>query len=160
MFWGIFINFSVVAEPFYIPTNSLWWFKFLHSLINTLLFLWQPLQQVWSDSLWSVLLWWLRMLSIFHKPVDHLCVLEKHLFKSLHATLSRFSHVQLSGTPWTVACKAPLSMGFSRQEYWSGLLCPPPGDLPNLGFETTSLMSWALAGRFFATSATKSLAHF
>ena len=38
-------------------------------------------------------------------------------------------------TPWTVACQAPLSMGFSRQEYWSGLPCPPPGDLPNLEIE-------------------------
>ena len=45
------------------------------------------------------------------------------------------SHVQLLVTPWTVACKAPLSMGFSRQEYWSGLPFPPPGDLPNPGTE-------------------------
>ena len=44
---------------------------------------------------------------------------------------SCFSHVRLFGTPWTVAHQAPLSMGFSRQEYWSGLPCPPPGDLPN-----------------------------
>ena len=43
--------------------------------------------------------------------------------------LSCFSHVQLFAIPWTVACQAPLSMGVSRQEYWSGLLCPPPGDL-------------------------------
>ena len=46
------------------------------------------------------------------------------------------SHVWLFVTPWTVACQAPLSMGFSRQEYWSRLPCPPPGDLPldlNLG---------------------------
>ena len=41
------------------------------------------------------------------------------------------SHVQLFATPWTVACQAPLSMGFSRQEYWSGLPLPSPGDLPN-----------------------------
>ena len=44
--------------------------------------------------------------------------------------LSCFSHVQLFATLWTVAFQAPLSMGFSRQEYWSGLLCPPPGNLP------------------------------
>ena len=43
--------------------------------------------------------------------------------------LSRFSHVQLFATPWTIAHQAPLSMGFSRQEYWSGSPCPPPGDL-------------------------------
>ena len=48
------------------------------------------------------------------------------------------SHVQLLTTPWTAACQAPLSMGFSRQEYWSGLPCPPPGDLPNPGIEPRS----------------------
>ena len=49
--------------------------------------------------------------------------------------LSRFSRVRLFVTPWTVACQAPLSMGFSRQEYWSGLPCPPAGDLPDSGIE-------------------------
>ena len=48
------------------------------------------------------------------------------------------SRVQLFVTPWTVACQAPLSMGFSRQEHWSGLLCPPPGNLPDPGIEPTS----------------------
>ena len=55
--------------------------------------------------------------------------------------------------PWTVAL-APLSMGFSRQEYWSGLPCPPPGNLPDPGIERPSLMSPALAGGFFTSSAT------
>ena len=54
-------------------------------------------------------------------------------------------------TPWTVACQTPLSMGFSRQEYWSGLSFPPSGDLPNPGIEPVSSMSLALAGRFFTT---------
>ena len=45
--------------------------------------------------------------------------------------LSYFSHVRVIVTLWTTAHEAPLSMGFSRQEYWSRLLCPPPGDLPN-----------------------------
>ena len=45
--------------------------------------------------------------------------------------LSHFSHVQLFATLWTVAHQAPLSMGFSRQDHWSGLPCPPPGDLPS-----------------------------
>ena len=49
-----------------------------------------------------------------------------------------FSHVQLFATPWTVAHQAPLSMGFSRQEHWSGFPCPPPGDLPSPGIERTS----------------------
>ena len=57
-------------------------------------------------------------------------------------------------TLWTIACQAPLSIGFSRQEYWSGLPCPPPGDFPNPGIEPVSLMSPALAGRSFITSAT------
>ena len=53
---------------------------------------------------------------------------------------------------WTVALPTPLSMGSSRQEYWSGLPCPPPGDLPNPGIKPTSLESPALAGGFFTTS--------
>ena len=54
----------------------------------------------------------------------------------------------------TVARQAPLSMGFSRQEYGSGLPCPPPGDLPDPGVELTSPASPALAGGFFTTNAT------
>ena len=54
----------------------------------------------------------------------------------------------------SAALQAPLSMGFSRQEYWTGLPCPPPGDLPNTGIKPRSLTSPALAGRFFTTSAT------
>ena len=53
---------------------------------------------------------------------------------------------------WTVAHQAPLSMGFSRQEYWSGLPFPPPEDIPNSGMEPQSLVSPALAGGFFTTS--------
>ena len=64
------------------------------------------------------------------------------------------SHVRLFATPWTVTHQAPLSMEFSRREYWNGLPCPPPGDLPNPGTEPVSLTSLALAGMFFTTSAT------
>ena len=64
------------------------------------------------------------------------------------------SCVQLFAILWTVACQAPLSMRFSRQEYWSELPCPPPGDLPNPGIKLTCLLSLALAGGFFTTSAT------
>ena len=53
--------------------------------------------------------------------------------------LSHFRHVQLFATPWTVAHKGPLFMGYFRQEYWSGLPCPPPGDLPKPGTELMSL---------------------
>ena len=54
-------------------------------------------------------------------------------------------------TLWTVTCQAPLSMEFPRQEYWSGLAFLSPGDLPDPGIEPVSLMSLALAGRFFTT---------
>ena len=52
--------------------------------------------------------------------------------------LSSFSHVRLFAILWTINCQDPLSKGFFRQEYWSGLPCPPPGDLPNLGTESMS----------------------
>ena len=55
-------------------------------------------------------------------------------------------------TPWTAAYQAPPSMGFSRQEYWSGLPFPSPEDLPNPGTEPKSSASPALAGRFFTTA--------
>ena len=55
--------------------------------------------------------------------------------------LSHFSHVQLFATPWTVAHQAPLSMGFSRQEYWSELPCPLPGDLLNPGIQLVFYVS-------------------
>ena len=70
-------------------------------------------------------------------PCKHVCV------------LTCFSRVRLLVTLWTVACQTPLSMGCSKQEYWNGLPCPPPGNLPNSGMETMSLMSPALAGRCF-----------
>ena len=68
--------------------------------------------------------------------------------------LSHFSSVHLFAIPWTVACQAPLSLGFSRQEYWSELPCPPTGDLPDPGIESTSLMSPVLVGGFFTTTGT------
>ena len=63
--------------------------------------------------------------------------------------LSHFSHVQPFVTPWTVAQQAPLSMGFSRQEYWNGLPCPPAETLPNPGIKPASPTSPALASRFW-----------
>ena len=66
--------------------------------------------------------------------------------------LSCFSHVRLFVTPWIVAYQVPLSMGFSRQEYWSKL--HSPGDLPDPRIKFTSLKSPALSGRFFTTSTT------
>ena len=70
---------------------------------------------------------------------------------------SCFSRVQLFAIPWTVALQAPLTMGFSRQEHWSGLPCPPPEDLPDPGTKPTSLTTPASIGRqiFFTTSAAR-----
>ena len=62
--------------------------------------------------------------------------------------LSCFGHVHLFAAHWTIACQASLFMGFSRQEYWSGLPCPPPGDLPDPGIKLTPLRSPAVAGGF------------
>ena len=76
------------------------------------------------------------------------------VFKVCTYVLSCFSRVRLFATLWTVACQAPLSMGFPRQEYWSGLPFPPPGDLPDPGIKPTSLISPTLAGGFFTTGAT------
>ena len=58
-------------------------------------------------------------------------------------------HIRVFETAWTVTRQPPLSMEFSRQEYWSGLPFPPPGDSPNLGIKPKSLVSPALAGEFF-----------
>ena len=65
--------------------------------------------------------------------------------------LSHFSCVQLFASPLTVACQGPLSMEFSRQEFWSGLLLPSPGDLPDPRMEPRFPVSPALAGGFFTT---------
>ena len=75
--------------------------------------------------------------------------LEQHV-----RVLSCFSHVWLFATLWTIACQIPLCMGFSRQEYWTVLLCPPTGDLPDPGMEPTSRMPPAVAAGFFTTSTT------
>ena len=58
----------------------------------------------------------------------------------VRAMLSRLSRVQFFATLWTVACQAPLSVGFYKEEYWSGLPRPSPGDLPDPGVEPMSLM--------------------
>ena len=79
------------------------------------------------------------------QPLVTVCVL---------CVLNRVSHVSCFATPWNVAHQASLSMGFSKQEYWSGLLCPPPGDLPHPVIKPVSLMSPAFSGMFFTTSTT------
>ena len=69
--------------------------------------------------------------------------------------LSLFHCVQLFVTLWNVTHQTPLSLEFSRQEYWSELPCPPPGDLPDPGIEPASAAAPELAGRFFYQSRTK-----
>ena len=72
----------------------------------------------------------------------------------LNESVCAKSLVRLVAMLWTVASQSPLSMGFSRQEYWSGLPFPPAGDLSHPGIKLWSLMSPALAGGFFITRAT------
>ena len=74
------------------------------------------------------------------------------MVKSTTRVLSCFCHVLLCATLWTVAHQVLLSMGFSRQEYYSGLPCPPVGDLPDPGIKPTSLTFPALAGRYITTT--------
>ena len=81
------------------------------------------------------------------------CILTVHGVLSVLCACWVPSVVSNSATPWTVVRQAPLSMGFSRPEYWSGLPWPPPGDRTDLGIEPTSLMSPALASKFFTTNA-------
>ena len=86
--------------------------------------------------------------------ISHFYPVLSYILRNIFWVPYHFSHVWFFVTLWTVACQTPLSMGFSRQEYWSGLPCLPPGDLPNPGIEPMSLISPALAGRFFTTSTT------
>ena len=83
--------------------------------------------------------------------LDDIAALPRQLQRALlvQCMLSHFSYVQLFVTPCTVARQAPLSVGFFRQEYWSGLPCPPPVDLSDPGIKPVSLTSPALAGGFF-----------
>ena len=81
-------------------------------------------------------------------------ILQKIFVLQYVSVLNCFSGVWLLETAWTAACQAPPCMGFSRQQHWSGLLCSQLGNLPDPGIELKSLMSPALACRFFTTSAT------
>ena len=92
---------------------------------------------------------------IFRGPESNLLIISRdNCAYRMLLLLSHFSHVWLFTTLWTVACRDPPSMGLSRQEYWSELPGPPPGDLPNPGIQPASLKSPALAGGFFTTIAT------
>ena len=93
--------------------------------------------------------------STFHTqalPLVRILLALKALPSLLFLACCHFSPARCLETPWTVPHQAPLSMGFSRQEYWSVLPFPLPGDVPGPGMASTSLMSPALTGRFFTTS--------
>ena len=79
---------------------------------------------------------------------------KQKIFNDMHVCMLVTSVVFHSLWPCTITYQAPLSMGFSRQEYWSGLPCPPPGDLPNPGIKPMSLMSPMLAGNIFTNTIT------
>ena len=85
---------------------------------------------------------------VYEDSVLYLSELCQSFLKPQVSVLNHFSCVRLFATLWTIACQAPLSVGFSRQEYWSGLLFPSPGDLPDPRIKPTCLMSPALAGEF------------
>ena len=100
-----------------------------------------------------------RSIQYHLSKTDVVSTLSYRLSRLYACMLSCFSHVQFCETLWTVACQAPLSMGFSRQEHWSGFLWPPPGDLPDPGIKLASLMSPELAGGFFTASTTWEALH-
>ena len=87
----------------------------------------------------------ISQLQIQWHHIDTLKLAIVRIFISCAYLLSPFSRIWLLATQWTVAHQASLSMGFSKQEYWSGLLRHPPGDLPDPGIESTSFTSPALA---------------
>ena len=101
---------------------------------------WCPMWLVWGTHGWSI---FIVKQSIFFLSI---------MYGAYCAQM--FSCVWLFATAWTIACQVPLSMGFSRQEYWSGLPFPSPGDLPNPGIELTFLMFPASAVGFFTISTT------
>ena len=88
---------------------------------------------------------WVTLLCIPDSRSFHISAYDLVSFL-LACMLNRFSHVQLFVTLWTVSHQGPQSMGFFRQEYWNGLQCPPPGDLPDPGIESASHASSTLTG--------------
>ena len=110
-------------------------------------FLWMTRQP------WSLVCFILLIPTLFfHVSLWPLSTFNPQTVACMHAwVLSPFSHVRLFATLQTVAHQAPLSMGFSRQEYWSGLLYPPLGDLPNPGIEPRASGIFRITGGFFST---------
>ena len=112
---------------------------------------------LWQETLEALEPEWQHSFAHFWGKGSTFCILKSvsrlpwAILGNYAQVLSRCGPVWFFVTLLTVAHKAPLSMGFSRQGYWSGLLCPPPEDLPNPGIKPKSLTSPALADRFFTT---------
>ena len=88
-------------------------------------------------------------MGIFHNVCIYIYIkLHHHIVYFVHVHAQLLSHVQLFATPWTAAHQGPLSTGFSRQQYWSRLPSPTPGDVAHLGIEPMSPVSLVLAGEF------------
>ena len=105
-------------------------------------------------SFWAIPITCCQIYSFFGKIFMEFYWMPGNVLGFYVCVLSRFSHFWLFVTPPTIAHQAPLSMGCSRQKYWSGLPCPSPGGLPNPAIEPASLTSPELTGRFFTTGAT------
>ena len=106
-------------------------------------------RMLWVLPIWLFLLTEPVNFCQYSFPLCLCCWGERHA-----CVLSHFSHVQLFATLWAITPQVPLTRGFSRQEHWSALPCPPPGDLPDPGIKPKSFLSLALGGRFFITRAT------
>ena len=113
--------------------------------LESLIFIYGFLRKKWSD----FCLWFIcdgMTTNQYLHPENNSCLDKKPIF--FHAVSARLSHIQLFATLWTVAHQASLPMGFSRQEYWSRLPFPSPGDVPEPQMKPASP---ALAGRFFTS---------
>ena len=107
--------------------------KWSQSTWNTCVYLWRIHVDIWQNQYNIVKL--KNKITLKKKYIDTILLEAKKV--SIHAHTYPLSHVQLFETPWTLACQAPLSMEFSRHEYWNGLKFPSPGALPNSGIKPT-----------------------
>ena len=104
-------------------------------------------QRCLSAGEWKNKLWYKQTMEYYSVlKRNELSSHEKIWWNLAPVLLSHFSRVRLNSTLWTVACQAPLSMGFSRQENWSGLPCLPPGDPPDPGIKPASICLYWQAG--------------
>ena len=114
----------------------------------------KPTYSLMDDLISKTWSWSSYQLGSFILELSYECKISV-LFKLFLCLMSQLlSHVWLFVTPWTIVHQSPLPIEFSRQECWSGVPFPTPGDLPEPGIKPMSLVSPALAGRFFTTSAT------